>query len=107
MDGRRGPTSSSSPTASFAGGGGARATPSCSPTSKDVLRELPERLVVGTGAYGRMRPAPAALAALEKRGVAVELLPTAEAVRRYAELDRAARPPRSTSPAEDQGSPAQ
>jgi hypothetical protein len=52
-----------------------------------VLDELPERLVVGTGAYGRMRPSPEALEALAGRGVTVEALPTAEAVRRYGELD--------------------
>ena len=53
----------------------------------DVLDELPERLVVGTGAYGRMRPDAGALEALRSRGVEVEVLPTTEAVNRYAELD--------------------
>src|SRR4029453_12783418 len=53
----------------------------------DVLEKLPERLVVGTGAYGQMRPAPDALEQLRGRGVEVEALPTAEAVRRYGELD--------------------
>jgi hypothetical protein len=53
----------------------------------EVLGELPERLLVGTGAYGRMRPDPSALQALRARGVEVEVLPTAEAVRRYAQLD--------------------
>jgi hypothetical protein len=53
----------------------------------DVLEELPERLVVGTGAYGQMRPDPDALEQLRRRGVEVEALPTAEAVRRYGELD--------------------
>jgi hypothetical protein len=53
----------------------------------EVLDELPERLVVGTGAYGRMRPNSEAIQALTARGVAVEALPTAEAVRRYGELD--------------------
>jgi hypothetical protein len=52
-----------------------------------VLDELPERLVVGTGAYGRMVPDPVALATLAERGVEVEALPTAPAVRRYGELD--------------------
>lgn len=54
---------------------------------EQVLDELPERLLVGTGAEGRMRPDPAALEALRARGVEVEVLPTAEAVRRYAQLD--------------------
>ena len=53
----------------------------------DVIEELPERLVVGTGAYGRMRPEPETLAELRQRGVEVEALPTDEAVRRYGELD--------------------
>ncbi len=55
----------------------------------EVLEELPERLVVGTGAAGRMRPDPAALRALRERGVEVEVLPTEEAVRRFGELDPA------------------
>lgn len=54
---------------------------------EDVIEELPERLVVGTGAYGRMRPEPEALDELRQRGVQVEALPTSEAVRRYGELD--------------------
>jgi hypothetical protein len=53
----------------------------------DVLDELPERLIVGTGAYGRMRPDPGALEALRARGLDVEVLPTGAAVERYAELD--------------------
>jgi hypothetical protein len=54
---------------------------------EEVLDRLPERLVVGTGAYGRMRPDPATIQALGERGIAVEVLPTADAVRRYQELD--------------------
>jgi hypothetical protein len=54
---------------------------------EDVIEELPERLLVGTGAYGRMRPEPDALDRLRQRGVAVEVLPTDEAVQRYGELD--------------------
>jgi hypothetical protein len=53
----------------------------------EVIDELPERLVVGTGAYGRLRPDPGAITELEQRGVAVEALPTGEAVARYGELD--------------------
>jgi hypothetical protein len=53
----------------------------------DVLDELPERLLVGTGAYGQLRPDPRALETLRARGVDVEVLPTAEAVRRYGHLD--------------------
>jgi hypothetical protein len=53
----------------------------------EVIEELPERLVVGTGAYGRLCPDGDALRKLEERGVTVEALPTGEAVRRYGELD--------------------
>jgi hypothetical protein len=60
----------------------------------DVLDELPERLLVGTGAYGRMRPDPGALEELRLRGVEVEVFPTPEAVERYGELD-----PRKTAAA--------
>jgi hypothetical protein len=52
-----------------------------------VIDELPERLVVGTGAYGRMRPEPEALRELGEKGIEVEALPTDQAVRRYGELD--------------------
>jgi hypothetical protein len=53
----------------------------------EVLDELPARLVLGIGADGRLRPDAAVIAELERRGVEVECLPTAEAVRRYGELD--------------------
>jgi hypothetical protein len=53
----------------------------------EVVEELPEHLVVGTGAYGQMRPDSEALNELRRRGVEVEALPTDEAVRRYGELD--------------------
>ena len=52
-----------------------------------VLDELPEQLVLGVGAHGRLHPDPAVIAELERRGVAVECLPTDAAVRRYRELD--------------------
>jgi hypothetical protein len=58
----------------------------------DVADELPEHLVVGTGADGRMRPDPGTLDRLRARGVAVECLPTDQAVERFAELD-----PRTTA----------
>jgi len=53
----------------------------------DVIEELPEHLLVGTGAYGQMRPDPETIEQLRERGVKVEALPTGEAVRRYGELD--------------------
>lgn len=48
-----------------------------------VLDELPARLIIGTGADGRLRPDPGTVAALRARGVDVDALPTAEAVRLY------------------------
>jgi hypothetical protein len=54
---------------------------------EEVLDALPERLVVGVGAHGRLRPDPDTIAELERRGVTVECLPTDAAVRRYGELD--------------------
>jgi hypothetical protein len=53
----------------------------------EVLEELPRHLIVGTGAYGQLRPDPKTLDQLRERGVEVEALPTEEAVRRYSELD--------------------
>lgn len=53
----------------------------------EVFDELPERLILGVGAYGRLHPDPAAIAELERRGIAVECLRNHEAVRRYGELD--------------------
>lgn len=52
-----------------------------------VLDELPERLVVGCGYASQLRPDPGTLDALRDRGIEVEVLPTAEAVRRFAECD--------------------
>ena len=42
---------------------------------------------MGTGAYGQMHTDPEAMDELRRRGIEVEALPTAEAVRRYRELD--------------------
>jgi hypothetical protein len=55
----------------------------------EVIDDLPERLVLGCGADGRLRPDPAVIEALRERGVEVEALPTAQAVDRYHELDPA------------------
>jgi hypothetical protein len=57
---------------------------------EDVIDELPERLIVGMGADGRMRPDPALLEQLKERGVNVEAMLTPDAVRRYGELNPAA-----------------
>jgi hypothetical protein len=59
-----------------------------------VLDELPERLLVGTGAYRQLRPDPGTLETLRSRGLEVEVLGTAEAIQRYAQLD-----PRKTAAA--------
>ena len=53
----------------------------------EVQDELPERLILGCGAHGQLRPPAAVLEELRRRGVEVEALPTAEAVRRYGEFD--------------------
>jgi hypothetical protein len=62
----------------------------CMEDLEDVIDELPEALVIGTGHDGRMRPQADVLELLRSRGIAVEVMPTAEAVRRYGELDSAA-----------------
>lgn len=54
---------------------------------EDVIDELPARLVIGAGAYGRMKPDPKTIQSLEERGIDVEVLKTDEAVRRYGKLD--------------------
>ena len=54
---------------------------------EQVVDELPERLIVGCGADGRLRPDPSVATALARRGVEMEALPTADAVRRYTELE--------------------
>jgi hypothetical protein len=53
----------------------------------EVIDELPERLVLGCGHDGRLQPPEAVLEALRARGIEVEPMRTAEAVRRYGELD--------------------
>ena len=55
----------------------------------EVWAELPPRLVVGTGASGRMEPDPALLDVLRARGIEVECMPTDRAVERFGELDQA------------------
>jgi hypothetical protein len=52
-----------------------------------VLPELQKGLVIGSGAYGRMKPDPETIELLEASGLAVEILNTEEATRRYNELD--------------------
>jgi hypothetical protein len=47
-----------------------------------VIDDLPNRLIVGCGAYGRLHPAPETLDSLRKQGIKVEVVPTGEAVER-------------------------
>ncbi len=53
----------------------------------DVMDDLPERLIIGTGAHGQMKPHRQALEGLRARGVEVEVMKTGDAVRRYGALD--------------------
>jgi hypothetical protein len=53
----------------------------------DVVDDLPERLVVGCGAHGRLHPDPSVTEALASRGVELEAFPTGEAIERYRQLD--------------------
>jgi hypothetical protein len=53
----------------------------------EVLDDLPERLIVGTGASQQMRPDADVFRELDERGIEVEVLPTDRAVERYGELD--------------------
>ena len=53
-----------------------------------LLDAPPERLIIGSGAFGRMRPDPRHGPEHAARGVTVEVLPTAAAVDRINELLR-------------------
>src|SRR5215207_10006785 len=53
----------------------------------EVEDELPERLILGTGARGRLRPPRTVIEELERRGIDVEVLQTDDAVRRYGDVD--------------------
>ena len=53
----------------------------------DVLHDLPQRLIVGTGASGRMRPDPETVDVLRRRGVEVKVARTDDAVRLFNEAD--------------------
>lgn len=54
---------------------------------EEVVDELPEHLIVGCGAHGRLKPHPSVIEALRERGVEMEAMPTADAVNRYGRLD--------------------
>lgn len=48
-----------------------------------VLKDLPGILIVGSGAYGRMRPDSTIIDLLQEKGVEVEVHETPEAVKRF------------------------
>jgi hypothetical protein len=48
-----------------------------------VIDELPECLIVGCGAHGRLRPDPATVDSLRADGIDVDVLLTGEAVEKY------------------------
>ncbi len=52
----------------------------------DVLDELPERLILGCGYAGQLRPSAAVTEELRGRGTEVEALRTEDAVARFQEL---------------------
>jgi hypothetical protein len=54
---------------------------------EEVQDELPERLILGCGAHGRLEPDPGVIHALRERGIEVETHRTAAAVRRYGQSD--------------------
>jgi hypothetical protein len=56
---------------------------------EDVAAELPDRVVIGAGAYGRLKPDAGAIDDLRARGIEVEVLDTGDAVTRYRELNPA------------------
>ena len=51
-----------------------------------LLDSHPQRLIIGTGAFGHMRPDPGLGPELAARGVTIEMFPTAAAVDRINEL---------------------
>jgi hypothetical protein len=61
---------------------------------EDVIDELPARLIVGCGAYGRLQPDPSTVESLRARGIDVDVVPTGEAVERFNASD-----PRGTAAA--------
>jgi hypothetical protein len=56
---------------------------------EDVLDDLPDRLIVGTGAWGQMRPDPRTLENLRRRGIEVQVATTDRAIRLFSEGDPA------------------
>jgi hypothetical protein len=67
---------------------------------QDILEELPEQLLIGTGAHGQLHPDHAALDQLQARGITVETCPPPRRCAATASRTPPAPPPPSTSPAE-------
>ncbi len=55
---------------------------------EDILESPPHTLIIGTGSPGRLKVDPGLPEALGEKGIRVEVIPTALAVERYAELVR-------------------
>ncbi|MFQ5966665.1 MAG: MTH938/NDUFAF3 family protein [Acidimicrobiia bacterium] len=53
-----------------------------------VWEHQPERLIVGTGSTGLMQPSPLLAGELARRGIELEVMPTADAVERFNELSK-------------------
>ena len=51
-----------------------------------LLEAEPEVIVIGTGVYGRMLPAPGLEQALSERGIELVMVPTGEAISRFNDL---------------------
>lgn len=56
-----------------------------------VYEAMPHVLIVGTGAYGRMTVPSETTRAIEEAGIAIEVMPTGEAVERYNALSASKR----------------
>jgi hypothetical protein len=54
---------------------------------EEGLDELPERLIVGCGAHGRLQPDPATVDSLRARGIDVDVVRTDEAVEKFNAFD--------------------
>jgi hypothetical protein len=56
---------------------------------EEVVDDLPKHLLIGTGAHGQVRPDASAIAALEERGIEVQVLRTGDAVQKYGQMNPA------------------
>ena len=63
----------------------------CIEDIQDLLEKPPETLIIGTGAYGRMKVLPATEEELKSRGIKVVIQETAEACKTYNRLSSSQR----------------